>query len=144
MKKYEFTGEAKVVCGVTLKQIVCVTAFASISVGDIGGWIESDRNLDHNSNAWVYGNAQVSGDAWVYGNARVSGDARATKLVKTINSGIYHVTITDNHIRIGCQQRSVEEWRETTLEDIKSIDGEKSAKAWEASKSFILFLAESD
>lgn len=52
MIKYEFTGKTKVSFGVTLKQIVCVTAFSFISVGDIGGWIQSEENL-----------AQTSGDA---------------------------------------------------------------------------------
>ncbi len=69
MKKYEFTGKEKNVFGRKLKQIVCVTAFASISAGDIGGWIESEKNLDQSGNAWVYG------DAMVYGNAMVSGNA---------------------------------------------------------------------
>ena len=64
MKKYEFTGKEMHVFGRTLKQIVCVTAFASVSVGDIGGWIGSEKNLSHDGNAWVYG------DARVYGNAR--------------------------------------------------------------------------
>lgn len=86
--KYKFTGKTKVVFGVTLKQIVCVTSFASVLVGDIGGWIQSERNLSQNGNAWVYGDAEVYGDArvygdaevcggaWVYGDARVCGNAR--------------------------------------------------------------------
>ena len=46
MKKYEFTGKEKKYFGRTLKQIVCVTEFAVINVGDVGGWIESEYNLD--------------------------------------------------------------------------------------------------
>jgi len=80
--KYGFTGAKKTINGKTLKQIVCLTAFASVCVGDIGGWIEKESNLAHSGdawvfgNAWVYGNARVRGDARVYGNAKVYGDAR--------------------------------------------------------------------
>ena len=76
-KKYEFTGETKKHFGRTLHQIKSLVAIASIgvSIGDLGGWIESERNLTHSGNAWVYGNARVSGNARVYGNAEVSGDA---------------------------------------------------------------------
>ena len=80
--KYKLTDETKEVFGITLHRIVCVTAFASVSVGDVGGWVESENNLSQegdawvSGNAWVSGDARVSGDAWVYGNARVSGDAR--------------------------------------------------------------------
>lgn len=55
-----------------------------ISNGEIGGWIESEKNLSQYDNAWVYGdaqvfgNARVFGDAWVYGNAQVSGNARVS------------------------------------------------------------------
>ena len=74
--KYEFTGETKVIFGVTLKQIRAISAIASIFVnaGDIGGWIESEKNLDVSGDAWVSGNARVYGDAEVYGDARVSGN----------------------------------------------------------------------
>ena len=75
-KKYEFTGETKIHCGITLKQIrALVTIIGVVSSGDVGGWIESEKCLEHSGNAWVSGNAQVSGNAWVYGNALVSGDA---------------------------------------------------------------------
>ena len=75
-KKYEFTGETKIHCGITLKQIrALVTIIGVVSSGDVGGWIESEKCLEHSGNAWVSGNALVSGDAWVYGNALVSGDA---------------------------------------------------------------------
>jgi len=81
--KYEFTGETKVVFGVTLNRIRAVTTIAAIGIaaGDLGGWIEREENLRVSGNAWVHGNAwvygdaQVSGNAWVYGNARVYGNA---------------------------------------------------------------------
>ena len=73
--KYKLTEETKEIYGRTLHRIVCVTAFASVSVGETGGWVESEKNLSQYGNAWVLGNAQVCDNAQVYGNARVYGDA---------------------------------------------------------------------
>lgn len=60
-------------------------------------------------NAWISGNAEVFGDAKVYGDARVFGNAISTKKVFTLNFK-HHLTLTDNHIRYGCEQKTVEEW----------------------------------
>ncbi len=49
--------------------------------GDVGGWIQTGRNLAHEGAAWVggdarvFGGAAVSGDALVSGNSAVFGDA---------------------------------------------------------------------
>ncbi len=176
-KKYGFTGKEKTVFGRTLKQIVCITASAPITVGEVGGWIESEKNLSQVSgnawvygnaqvygnarvsgDAWVYGNARVSGDAWVYGNARVSGDAwvygdarvsgdawvygnaSATKKVQTIESIHYIVTMTDNHIKIGCQQKLITEWEVATPEDVELLE-EGAGVLWEKYGKFILMMA---
>src|SRR3990167_7202536 len=70
MKKYNLTSNTKVVEGHTLYQIKhCET-------GELGGWIESEKNLSQEDNAWVFGNALVFDNAWVYGSAQVSGSAR--------------------------------------------------------------------
>lgn len=69
--------------GRTLYRIKAKVEIASIciSVGMLGGYVESEKNLDHSGdawvsgNAWVYGNARVYGDAWVSGDARVYGNA---------------------------------------------------------------------
>ena len=56
-KKYEMTGETKVVFGVTLKQIRALASFGAVVKGEIGGWIEGKNNLQVSGNAWVSGNA---------------------------------------------------------------------------------------
>ena len=79
--KYEFTGETMDCFGYTLRQIEAIENFGDVKKGDIGGWIETEKNLSMYGNAWVsddarvFGNARVSGDALVFGNALVSGDA---------------------------------------------------------------------
>ena len=55
--------------GIKMFQIKCVSPFANVSEGELGGYIEKECNLSQDGNAWV------SGDARVYGDARVSGDA---------------------------------------------------------------------
>lgn len=78
-KKYFFSGEKRSVLYkggyITLHQIVALRNFGNVVKGDVGGWIESEKNLSHAGNAWVYRNAKVFGNARVYGNAKVSGNA---------------------------------------------------------------------
>ena len=75
MKKYELTEETKVIGGKTLFRIRALRSFGGIKAGDLGGFIENERNLSHEGNAWVGDNAKVGGDAWVGDNARVGGYA---------------------------------------------------------------------
>ena len=77
MKKYELTSQFVTnVFGTKLFRIKALVSFGDVSEGDIGGYIEKEKNLSHESDAWVSGNAQVYGDAWVSGNAQVYGDAQ--------------------------------------------------------------------
>lgn len=73
-KKYEFTGEIKTIFGIEFKQIRAIVNFGYVVAGEIGGWIESEKNLNQSGNAWVYGDARVSGNARVYGDAEVKKD----------------------------------------------------------------------
>ena len=81
MKKYELTEETTNIFGKTLHRIRATRDFSNVHAGDLGGFIEDERNLSHDENAWVSGKALVSGearvggDAGVYGNARVCGNA---------------------------------------------------------------------
>ena len=77
MKKYELIeNDTKIVNGKTLYRIRALVAISlSVAAGDLGGYVESEKNLSHDGNAWVSGNAEVFGNAEVYGDALVSGDA---------------------------------------------------------------------
>ena len=70
MKKYEFTGEEKVIDNHTLHRIRAVRDFGVVKAGDLGGRIEKEENLSHTDNDWAYCNARVYGNALVYRNAR--------------------------------------------------------------------------
>ena len=84
-KKYELTDEfIEHWSGKKLYRIRALVTFGSVVVGQLGGFVESEKNLDQSllGNAWVFDDAQVfddarvSGNAWVFGNAQVSGNAR--------------------------------------------------------------------
>ncbi|MDO9965761.1 hypothetical protein Q7413_10475 [Glaesserella parasuis] len=75
-KKYELLKDDTVEhFGTTLYRIKALITFGLVGAGQLGGYIETEKNLDHSGNAWVYDNALVYGDARVYGNARVFGNA---------------------------------------------------------------------
>ena len=83
MKKYELLVDDTITFfGVQLFRIKALISFSGIEKGEVGGYIASEKNLSQYGNAWVYGDAKVSGDAevygdaWVSGNAKVSGDAK--------------------------------------------------------------------
>ena len=75
-KKYELTDETVRINSIILHRIKALTDFGDVDAGDLGGWVESERNMSHDGNAWVYDNARVYGNAWVCGNALVYGNAR--------------------------------------------------------------------
>ena len=133
MKKYEFTGETKNNYGVTLKQIrALVTIIGVVSSGDVGGWVESEKCLDHGGNAWVYGdalvygNARVCGNAQVYGTAQVYGDALVESLESICSfSGFgseYRTTtaFVDKELGIrivcGCFTGTIDQFRSKVIE----------------------------
>ena len=75
MKKYELTDETKVFKGVELHRIKALESFGNVKKGELGGWIESEKNLSQCGDAWVGGHATVFGNAVVCENATVYGDA---------------------------------------------------------------------
>ena len=75
MKKYKLTTETLQFAGRTLHRIKAVKDFDSIKAGEFGGWIENEKNLSQDDNAWIYGNAMVFDNAEVFDNAKVYGNA---------------------------------------------------------------------
>lgn len=80
MKKYELTGETKEIGGVTLHRIRALIDIPehAVNVGDLGGWIEAERNLSQEGSAWVADEACVMDSARVIGAALVMGSACVT------------------------------------------------------------------
>ena len=89
-KKYKLTEESINVNGKTLYRIEANRDFGHIIKGQKGGFIESESNLSHDDNAWVFGNAkvfdnaEVFGNAYVFDNAKVFGNARLNRVQKLV------------------------------------------------------------
>jgi hypothetical protein len=87
-KKYRLTEDTIIVNGRTLYRIQALLDFGNVKMGDIGGYVQSEDNLFHHNDAWIYDNAKVYdmalltddakiyGKTEIYGNARVRGKAR--------------------------------------------------------------------
>lgn len=58
-----------------LKRIKALRSFSDVNEGDVGGFIESESNLSHDGDCWIYHNAKVYGHAVVSGNAKVMDEA---------------------------------------------------------------------
>ena len=112
-KKYKLTDETIEVEGKALYRIEALKDFCEIKKGDKGGFIESEDNLSHEGNAWVYDdacvydNALVTDDACVSDNARVYNDARLSD-----NSWVYgNARLTDDACVCGTARVSDNDWK---------------------------------
>jgi len=129
MKNYKLTEETQIThSGAVLFRIQALNSFNSVKLGDLGGWIEKENNLS--GDAWVSGDAIVSGNAKVYGNAKVSGDARVSDDAEVSGDAFclnfkHNLTLTDNHIRYGCEMKTVSEW-ESWLDSTEEFQTNRS------------------
>ena len=64
--------------GHDLYRIVALKDFADVKAGDKGGYVESEDNLSHEGDAWVYDDAKVFGKAFIYDNAKASDNAQVS------------------------------------------------------------------
>ena len=154
MDKFKLTAETKVWNGLTLYRIEAMISFGSVKAGDKGGFVEAEKNLSHDGDAWVYGDAQVYGNAQVYGDAQVDGDARVygdawvsgnaqvygDAQVSPINLiGLpYSITITDRHMRIGCEHHAISDWFAFDDRKIAQMDGIRASRFWKSYRDILL------
>lgn len=104
-KKYELVDVDNMYHnGRKLYRVRAIRDFYNISEGDIGGFVESEENLSHSGNCWVYDNAyvvdngkvyddaKILDDAWIYDNAEVYGNA-----IVRMHASVYgHAKVYDN------------------------------------------------
>ena len=120
-KKYELLKDDCInYCGKTLYRIKSLREFGYIEKGELGGYIQSENNLSHEGECWVYSNAkvfwdakvyenaevfnnaQVFGDARVYGNAQIYSNAKVYGSSKIFeNAGIYGNAVINKGCIIG-------------------------------------------
>lgn len=79
-KKYELTNDAIEVNGKTLYRIKALKRINYVDPGDLGGYIQSEANLSHEGDCWIFDNAKVfdnalvCDDAMVFDSVHISGD----------------------------------------------------------------------
>lgn len=115
MKKYEITNKFIEFEGKTLYRIKALHDFNDVKTGDLGGFVESEDNLSHHGDCWIYGNTKVLDDAYVDGNARVLGNAvvrHSSRITENAvicknayisNSYIHGVAVITDDARIVCE-----------------------------------------
>ena len=145
-------GNAKVSEDAWVSGNACVSCDAEVYgnaqvYGD--AWVSGDARVSGNArvygNACVYGDAKVSGDANVSGNAEVYGDTieKENDLINiTSNAGSYNITITPNHIKIGCQYHSKTAWFKITENKIRKMDGQKAVDWWKTWKPILISICD--
>ena len=100
-KKYEITNESKVIkvydWYVQVFRIRALKDFGDVKKGDLGGWIESEDNLSHEGNCWIYDDAIVCNMAEVRDNAKVCGNSSVFRGAKVYENShvLGHATIKD-------------------------------------------------
>ena len=107
MKKYELTSETKVINGVELHQIKALNSFGNIKKGNLGGWIESGKNLSQYGDAWVGDNATVCGNAFISGNATVGGNATVCGKAMVYGDAFIYGNATINGDAVVCGNAKV-------------------------------------
>ena len=86
-----------------LFSIKALKDFNNVKKGDIGGYIQSEKNLSQYDDCWIYGNAIVRDETVVMGDAKVCGNARVYDNAKVCgNARVYdNVQISDNVVVMG-------------------------------------------
>ncbi len=80
--------------GRKLYRIRALKSFSDIKCGDIGGYVENEKNLSQNGNCWIYNNAKVYGDGRVFDNAIIKNNAEVFDNASVLDNAI----IQDNAI----------------------------------------------
>jgi len=107
-RKYEFTDDTIEVDGHTLYRIIALINFYGVEAGDLGGYIESEKNLSHDCESWIYRSARVfeqahvDGYAHIYGYARIYGSAVVTGRARVYGyAQIYGNASLTKDVRVG-------------------------------------------
>lgn len=119
IKKYELTDQTISVFGRTLFRIKAKISFSDVTAGDIGGYIEKEENLEAYGDAWVSGNALVSGDADYMTISPIGSRNDCITFMRTNTLEIY--------VSVGCFFGSIAEFRAKVQ---KAHGDNKHAKAY--------------
>ena len=95
-KKYELTDKTINHYGTVLHRIKALRSFGIVKAGDLGGFIESEDNLSHDGDCWVFDDAIVKDKAKVLYNATVAHNAQVLDyaIVKDYTTVADYATVT--------------------------------------------------
>lgn len=96
-KKYKLTDETIEFNGVKLHRIEALKDFSVVKKGDKGGFVQSERNLSHHGNCWLFNDAKAYANSYVEENAVLLCNAQISDYA--IASG--YSVITDDSIVCG-------------------------------------------
>jgi hypothetical protein len=136
-KKYELlAGDCIRVGDRTIYRIRALRDFGDVRRGDLGGYIESEANLDHNGECWVGDVAQVCGPhGRVQDNGRVSGESWVLGCVDG-DAQICDLAVIAEHAHVGgrtivCSDEIVSGEARRSPEPARSGATRGAVQAWE-------------
>lgn len=69
--KFRLTDETVKHFGSLVYRIEALISFDDVKAGDKGGFVESEANLSHSGNCWIYDDAIAAANSRVYGDAKL-------------------------------------------------------------------------
>ena len=91
IKKYEILTDEFITLGdsgIKLYRIKATKDFGDVKTGNLGGFIQHEKNLAQDGLAWVYDNAKIFGNAKVFDDAKVRGYARIHNNAKVYGNAV--------------------------------------------------------
>jgi len=101
VKKYALTKHKITSNGIILTQIFACKSFSKVNAGELGGYIENEKNLSQEGTCWIHDRSKVYGNARVIENAQVKNDSKVlgTAIIRG-NSLITNRSKVDNGVFI--------------------------------------------
>ena len=86
--------------GRKLYRIRALKSFSDIKCGDIGGYVENEKNLSQNGNCWIYNNAKVYDAGRVFDNAIIKDNAEVFDNASVLDNAIIkdNAEVFDNSV----------------------------------------------
>lgn len=74
-KKFELTDETKCFGDILVHRIRALKDFNDVEKGDLGGFVEKEKNLSHEGSCWIYDDASVLGSARIMNSTMIKENA---------------------------------------------------------------------
>lgn len=84
----DIDGERVLSYKVDIYRIRALRDFGNVKKGDLGGYVQSEENLSHEGNAWVYDEAKVYGKACIRDNAQIRDEAEVSGFAEVFGNAV--------------------------------------------------------